>query len=266
MRKKPLLIMTKGLCVGGTMLIPGVSGGSMAMVLGIYDQLVSSVSYFVKRENFFFLGQFLIGSVLGMIIFARPLLMLMEHYPLPMSYFFIGLVAGSIPMIYQKAAIRKFSGRIIYYPAIGAAFVLLISALPADAFKFNAEAGIVYFLHLAAVGAIAAVALVLPGISVSYMLLLVGMYDETMKAISELFLPYLAPLAAGLVLGIFLSARFLEHAMTKHPQPTYLMILGFILASITKVFRGIPSGPELILCLALLFAGFAAIRLLLRIK
>jgi putative membrane protein len=189
MRKKPLLIMTKGLCVGGTMLIPGVSGGSMAMVLGIYDQLVSSVSSFVKRENFFFLGQFLIGSVLGMIIFARPLLMLMEHYPLPMSYFFIGLVAGSIPMIYQKAAIRKFSGRIIYYPAIGAAFVLLISALPADAFKFNAEAGIVYFLHLAAVGAIAAVALVLPGISVSYMLLLVGMYDETMKAISELFLP-----------------------------------------------------------------------------
>jgi putative membrane protein len=268
MRENPLLIMIKGICIGGTMLIPGVSGGTMAMVLGIYDKLVSSIASFMKhkKKNVSFLGIFLIGSILGMIIFARPLLLLLERYPLPMSYFFIGLVAGSIPMIFKKAAIQMISGKIVYYPAIGMAMVMLISSLPRGTFIFHPEAGIIYFLQLAAVGAVAAVALVLPGISVSYVLLVIGMYDETMRAISEVFLPFLAPLAAGLALGIFSFAKVLEQALIKHPQPTYLIILGFILASIIKVFQGIPTGWELILCLILLLAGFAAIRVLLGIK
>jgi len=268
MRENPLSIIIKGICIGGTMLIPGVSGGTMAMALGIYDKLISSIASFMKhkRENAFFLGMFLIGSILGMIIFARPLLQLLDRYPLPMSYFFIGLVAGSVQMIYKKAAIRKISGKTFYYPAIGVALVMLISLLPAGAFNLNPETGIIYFLHLAAVGAVAAIALVLPGLSVSYMLLVVGMYEETMMAISVLFLPFLAPLGAGLALGIIKSASFLEHAMKNHPQPTYLIILGFILASMAKVFQGIPTGMEILLCLSLMLAGFATIRLLLGMK
>ena len=106
--------------------------------------------------------------------------------------------------------------------------------------------------------------LVLPGISISYLLLLMGIYDEMMRAVSEFYLPFLLPLAAGLVLGILLITKGLEYAMTRHPHPTYFIILGFILGSIGELFPGIPSGGELVLCILTLAAGFFAVLLLSR--
>lgn len=79
----------KGICVGGTMLVPGCSGGSMAMILGIYDRLVSSVSSFMKhkKESLCFLALFCVGGGMGMVLFAKPLLSLMERFEMPMLYF-----------------------------------------------------------------------------------------------------------------------------------------------------------------------------------
>lgn len=88
----------KGICVGGTMLVPGCSGGSMAMILGIYDRLVSSVSSFMKhkKESLCFLALFCVGGGMGMVLFAKPLLSLMERFEMPMLYFFIGAVLSLI--------------------------------------------------------------------------------------------------------------------------------------------------------------------------
>ena len=104
-----------------------------------------------------------------------------------------------------------------------------------------------------------AVALILPGISVSYLLLLLGLYDKTMQAISEFYMPFLIPLAIGLIVGIIAATKLLERAMDRHPQPTYLMILGFILGSIFNIFPGIPSLPQAPVCLLTFAAGFTAI-------
>ena len=92
-------VILKGICVGGTMLVPGCSGGSMAMILGVYDRLVSSVSSFMKhkKESLFFLTLFCLGGGLGMILFARPMLSLMERFEMPMLYFFIGAIAEAFP-------------------------------------------------------------------------------------------------------------------------------------------------------------------------
>ena len=110
------------------------------------------------------------------------------------------------------------------------------------------------------VGLVAAVALVLPGISFSYLLLLLGLYDPTIQAINALDLGFLLPLAAGVLAGILLTTKVLERLMTRHPRPTYLVILGFVLASVPAVFPGWPAGiGELLLCLAALAAGFGAI-------
>ena len=100
-----LTAVPKGMIVGGTMLVPGVSGGSMAMILGVYDRLVSSVSSFMKhkKESLAFLSLFSLGGGLGMILFARPLLALIERYPVPALYFFLGAVAGGVPLIVRKA-------------------------------------------------------------------------------------------------------------------------------------------------------------------
>lgn len=246
------------------MLVPGVSGGSMAMILGIYNNLVSAVSSFMKRkkENFIFLLLFSAGGAAGMLLFANPLLKLIEKYPMPMLYFFIGAVAGGFPLIFRQAKIQAFSLKIPIYMAIGLSAVLLISVLPNGTFQSMINGNKINSLFLSLAGVIAAAALVLPGISVSYLLLLMGLYDGTMRAISEFYLPFLIPLGIGLILGIVLTTKALERAMTKHPQPTYLIILGFVLGSIAEIFPGIPEGPELLICIITLAAGYTVIRLL----
>lgn len=261
-------VLLKGLVIGGTMLVPGVSGGSMAMIIGIYDRLISSVSSFMKhkRESLVFLLLFCAGAVAGMLLLARPLLGLIELYPLPAMYFFIGAVAGGIPLIFRQSGVRSFSIKIPLYIALGAGAVILLSFLPSAASAARMEPGAVGFLLLALSGFIAAVALILPGISVSYLLLLMGLYDETMRAVGTLYLPFLIPLALGLALGILLTTKLLETAMKRHPQPTYLIILGFILGSIAAIFPGVPVSWDILFCILTLAAGYAAIRLLSRME
>ena len=88
MQNRSILTMCKGAIVGGTMLVPGVSGGTMAIILGIYDQLVHAVASFRRqpRQNLLFLFLFCVGGGLGMLLFSRPLLSLLNAFPLPMGY------------------------------------------------------------------------------------------------------------------------------------------------------------------------------------
>lgn len=250
MRKETFSTVLKGVCVGGSMTVPGVSGGSMAMILGIYDRLISSVSSLSKdfRGNLSFLLRFLLGSALGMALFAHPLLLLIQRYPRPMLFFFIGAVAGGVPddpfkkRRYARRVRRPCSAR-----SQGPPVCLALSLLPEG--LFQAQAGLAGLLLEVAAGAIAAVALVLPGISVSYMLLMMGLYDRVLQNIAAFNVPALLPLAAGLVLGILATTRTLERAMNQAPRPTYLLILGFVLGSVAEVFPGLPVGAaEWVIC------------------
>ena len=148
------------------MLVPGVSGGSMAMILGIYDKLITSVSSFFacKKRNALFLLLFALGGGAGMLLFANPLLYLLERYPLVLRWFFIGAVAGSTPMMLKKAQIHSVSWRLPVFLVVGFSAVALFSILPAaDASRAENPGA----LFLICAGLVAAVALVLPGISVS---------------------------------------------------------------------------------------------------
>lgn len=256
--------LLKGVLVGGTMLVPGVSGGSMAMILGVYDKLVSAVGSFGKhrKENFLFLALFSAGGILGMLLLARPLLQVIRRFPMPAQYFFLGAVAGGVPLIFRQAQIRRLAWRELFFTVAGFLAVLLFAALPSGSFQTELGSGFRESLYLLLTGVLAAAALVLPGISVSYLLLLLGLYDRTMRAVSGLELSFLLPLGIGLLLGILLTARLLEQAMTKHPQPAYLVILGFVLGSMAEVFPGLPAGKELFWCAGMLAAGFGGIRLL----
>lgn len=258
MSKKNWWNIIKGAIVGGAMLVPGVSGGTMAILLNIYDDLISAVSSFFshKARNAWLLGTFALGAVLGMVLFAKPMLFLTEHFHLPLLYFFCGAILGSIPMLYNKARLSRFSWPSLAYPIAGAALVGLLSCLPADLLALQEPFGFSEYVLLMVAGVVAAIALILPGISVSYMFLVLGAYDATLKAVSQWYWPYLVPLAVGLLLGIILTTKVLEKAMLRHPQGTYLMILGFVLASLVEVFPGFVWGGELLICLVLLVTGF----------
>lgn len=261
MKDRNISVLLKGLVIGGTMTVPGVSGGSMAMILGIYERLISSISSFLKniKENLIFLSVFLAGSFLGMFLFANGVLKLMEAYPMPVRYFFVGAVAGGIPLIFKEAKVKKVTWSAIIYCIIGILAVWLISLLPSGLFSSQNSVGITGILLQILGGFIVAVALVLPGISVSQMLLMLGLYEEVMQAIRTLDLLSILPLGIGVVVGILLTTKFLESLMNRYPQPTYLIVLGFILGSIPELFPGFAFNFTQVISVVTAIMGFLAV-------
>ncbi len=247
----------KGLFIGATMLVPGVSGGTMAMILGIYDRLISCVSSIFKdmKKSLLFLCLFSISALVGMMIFSKPLLALIEAFPKPMMYLFIGAVVGGIPDIYKSSQAKSFSYKIPLYTIIGIAIMYFVNSFSSSGSSSDAGAFILIFT-----GFLLALSLVLPGISVSYMLLIMGLYGDTMKAIGNLNFGFLLPIGIGLILGILLTTKFLDIAMKKYPMACYLIIFGFVIASVAEVFPGIPHGIEWLICGCTGFLGFSLIR------
>lgn len=251
----------KGLIIGSTMIVPGVSGGSMAMILGIYDRLISAMSSFGKniRVNLWFLIVFVLSAGAGIFLFSTPLTWLMEHHKMYTMYFFLGAVFGSIPLIEKKSQIQKVTWDVFLYMLIGAGIILLFSKIPEDTFKISANGGIGNQLMLFIAGILSASALVLPGISVSHFLLILGLYDELLYAIQTMNLGFLISLGIGVFFGILLLTRLLDYVMTIYPKQSYLTILGFIFASLGEIFPGIPSGFDILGCIGLAIAGFLAV-------
>ena len=107
---EPMILM-KGFLIGASMLIPGVSGGTMAMIFGIYDRLISSISSFMKhkKESALFLLQFVIGAGAAFLILAGPMAALSRNFPREMAFFVIGAIVGGIPVIYKETKVKKLS-------------------------------------------------------------------------------------------------------------------------------------------------------------
>lgn len=258
MIKNKLGILYKGVLIGSTMLVPGVSGGSMAMILGIYDQLIDAVSDFFKdvKKNFLFLLLFVVSAGVGMLLLAKPILSLLESYPKAMGFLFIGAVAGGIPAIYTQSQVKRFSGKYVLYIIAGMLVVGMMAFVETKQFSGEGLGSSYTPVFLIVAGLVAAAALILPGISVSYLLLVMGLYHELMRAISELDMTFLLAIGVGLLAGILLLTKGLKFAMNKYPQFSYLTILGFVLGSLVEVFPGLPVGGEWILCMLATGVGF----------
>lgn len=271
MKINTIYTIASGAWIGGTMTVPGVSGGSMAMILGVYDRLIGSVNGIFhkerRRESILFLLKFLLGAVAGLFLFSRLITFLLENEAcaFPTRFFFLGAVVGGAPMIFRSAGVKRVSAAVFLYPIIGIAAALLISLIPSGLFEIGGEGFLSVLLGILIQlvgGLVIAVALVLPGISVSQMLLVLGIYEPLTEAVSSLdFMALLSfiPLVIGTLAGIFLTTGILERAMGRHPMGTYLLIFGFILGSLPELFPGLPAGWEIPLCILTAAAGFCAI-------
>lgn len=265
MKKDSIVTFLKGMWIGGTMTVPGISGGSMAMILGIYDRLIKAVNHAIKleKESLLFLLRFLVGAVIGLVLFSKAVPYLLTQFPYPMHFFFLGCVVGGIPMIFRAAQVKKFSWKIIVYLILGIVLVSLIALIPKGLFV-SAQGIKGVFLQLVG-GIIIAVALVLPGISVSHMLYMLGLYETVTTAVGNLDVLSILPLGIGVVAGILLTAKVMEKAMERAPQFTYLVVLGFLFGSVPELFPGIPQTPiSVFASLIMLTAGFFAVYLITR--
>ena len=237
----------KGLWIGATMMVPGVSGGTMAMVLGIYDRLISALNGLRTkfRQTFPLLCVFGVSAVIGMVLFSIPVSIILEKFPVLSLYFFIGAVCGGVPLILRSAKVKKPEPSVIGYPLLGFAVAYAIGKLPEGLFVPDATLTLQTVILLLVAGVVLAVALILPGISVSYMLLVLGLYETVVNAVKGLQILVLLPLAVGALVGAFATAQIMEKAIAKHPRGTYLIILGFIIGSVVEIFPGITLGTLL---------------------
>lgn len=269
-------VFLKGMWIGGTMTVPGVSGGTMAILLGIYDRLIGAVSGLVPKKrsagdkgmqttsywsvaglNILFLTTFLLGAGVGVLAFAKLISGLLEQ-PVAGGYlrfFFLGAVAGGIPLILSSAKVKKFSVWLVLLPVVGAGLVYALTFLPEEMFSLESVGGVGAFLLKLAGGIILAVALVLPGISASQMLYTLGIYEELLSYIGEFRVVPLIPLGIGTVLGILFITKTLDALMTRYPKQTFLIIFGFVLGSLPELVPQNAEGNS-VLCGLCVAVGF----------
>lgn len=263
MKKTFIADAAKGAVIGASMMIPGVSGGTTAIILGIYDKLISSVSSFFKnpKKNLLFLATVGVGGVAGLLLFSKVILFLLDWLEKPMMFLFIGAVLGSIPLLIKQAGLKRVTPGAVGFPLVGIGFVALMALIPENLFTVDTQSPMMLML-LCVAGIFISIALILPGISTSYMLLILGIYQPTLNAIETLNLPFIFCLGIGILAGIILCTKVLETALNRFPQATYLIIIGFVLASLKDVFPGIPAGADLPLSIFTFILGAVTIYLI----
>jgi len=256
-RKIELLInFFKGMVIGTANLIPGVSGGTMALVMGIYERLVGAIGKFItdkkrRKEYFFFLLPIVCGMVAGILIFARvfSFLLASDIFSQPTYFFFIGLILGSLPFLMTVHPDMKIRVSRILFFILGLALVILIAFIggtenPVDVSKikftilnlFNiTDISIKYAFWLLFCGLLAAAAMVVPGVSGSAILLGLGEYKNVLYFVSELMVIQLIIFGIGAVIGIFGCARLIDYFLKKFPANTYYFIIGLVIASIFQI-------------------------------
>lgn len=235
-----IINMIKGALIGGANVIPGVSGGTMAVLMGIYDKLIYSVTGLFKdfKNNFKFLLQLGIGAVLGIGAFIFIIPFLMEEAPLPTNFFFMGLVLGAGPMLYKKAKETNIKPLNILWFIVALAIVVVMGVMREPSSASAAPSTIMFFIA----GFIAAATMILPGVSGSFMLLLLGMYKPILDGVKSFDMGIIIPVSIGVLAGFVIMTKAIETMFKKFPQTAYCVILGLVLGSVVGIYNEIPGG------------------------
>ena len=255
-----------GLAFGITQIIPGLSGATIAIMLGFYFELLEAINCFFKdiRKNLKFLTPIFIGMIAGIIIFSSIVNFLLTNYSFPTMLFFIGLIAGILPHIYARVREDGTSGRRyeklkiknIVFIAIPFIILVIASFLQEASVTSPAELvdniGIPFIIFLFVTGVLAAAALILPGFSGSFVLLLLGVYHLAIYSISSIrhllldfsnitlmlnIIKVLLPMGLGVIVGILSMAKLIDKLIKNYNKLLYTIIFGLLLGSIFALFR-----------------------------
>jgi len=241
--KSRLILYLKGVAMGAADIVPGVSGGTIALITGIYEELITTIkninldlfkSFFASGYKKFWIelnGNFLITLVLGIftsvILLAQVIVFLLENHEYKLWGFFFGLIVASAVLILKD--IQSFS--------INLAFWVLVGIIAAGAISLSNSTNIpntdVYVFFT---GSIAITAMILPGISGSFILLLLSKYEFIINAIKDFELRVIIVFAAGCIFGLIIFSRFLHYLFQNYKNNLLSLLSGFLIGSLIKIW------------------------------
>ena len=267
--KDKILLFLKGFVFGIANIIPGVSGGTLALTMGIYEDLISSISNIFKKfkRSMSFLIPFALGAVVSIISLSKVIDFCLDKYKTLTIVFFIGLIIGGIPLLFKNINVKKITIPKALVFLITFSLILIITFIKSGTTNVTLNNNMISYLKLFGVGIVAAATMVIPGVSGSFVLMLMGYYQPILKVINNITsfnnvtnnIILLIPLGIGVVVGILLITKLLEYLFTKYKEITYYGIIGFLFASIITLVISIslPSTfIEIVLSLLLLIIGY----------
>ena len=257
-----LLAALYGLVFGIANIIPGVSGGTMLVVFGCYDKVCGALSLNFKeiKKNIVFLIFFGIGAVIGLLGFAFVITWLFDNFPTETYMFFMGLIVGSVPLIIRNATVKQSFTAVCAVPFVLAlALVVGLSMLEQSggAAASQPEGLLAFVLYLVA-GFVAAVAMIIPGVSGSFIMVLFGTYEAVVGSLKSLDFAIIIPTAIGVIAGLVLGARLITFLLKKYRLMVFSAILGLVVGSLYAIFPvGFGLNVHTFIGAVTLAAGFA---------
>ncbi|WP_077324362.1 DUF368 domain-containing protein [Virgibacillus siamensis] len=257
----------RGLLMGASDVIPGVSGGTIAVLLGIYERLIAAINGLVSKDwkkQLGFLIPLGIGVGTAILLLSHLIEWLFKNHPVPTKFFFLGLIIGVLPYLFHKSdAKNKFKTSHIVILLVGAVIVgsLMVFQTSEGAVITNITTSTYILLFFS--GIIASSAMILPGISGSFMLYVIGVYSTLISAISNMQLDIIAVTGVGIVIGILLMSKIINYFLNHYYTKTFALIIGMVIGSVFVVFPGWPAEMSVMILSVVTFAvGLATAYLL----
>lgn len=245
--KDNFILFIKGFIMGIANVIPGVSGGTLAVILGVFKDFVGSISNIFKsfKKSVLFLLPIVLGMGVAVVASSKLIETCLNYYPLATILFFVGLILGGVPILFNK--IKREMKSIPNYII----FIIMFSFILLFTFVISGEKNVelvsltfIDYILLFIVGMLASASMVIPGISGSMVLMTVGYYNSILATVSDIFnfanfwhnVSILIPFGLGVIVGILLIAKLITFLLNKFEVKTYFAIFGFIFSSLIVIF------------------------------
>ena len=256
-----------GLLFGSTSPIPGVSAGTLAVFLNIYEDVFSSINIAVIKKNWFVSAFFFIGGCIGLFGGSKIIAFLHSRYEQIVIFSLIGLILGCAPVIYKKAKAKTIELTNVLIFLLSLAFMISLALMSGDDTNGTLDQlgslTPAYVAWLFVAGSISGAAMLIPGVGGSLMMIVFGIYGIYLEAIRTLHFTILSILLISMFIGIFFGAKLTKKLLEAHSRTLYSSILGFIIGSVFFIFPGFSANvmEGVLSILFMLLFGFLAYKM-----
>ncbi len=252
----------KGILIGGGAILPGISSGVICIIFDLYEKILDSILHFFNdiKKNFKFLFPLVLGGLIGIFLFGNLLNFIFKKYPIQTNSLFMGFILGCIPALVKKIhKNNNFYWKYIPFLLLALSIGVISVFLEKKAFNpFDISFGLntSSYLYLCICGFCMSAGIIIPGVSSTVILILLGVYQIYLSAISTLSFSILIPIGIGVLFGCFIFMIITKFLLSNFYIPTFYTIIGFTVGSTFVLFPTLNSIFDIILFLCCIILGF----------